>query len=204
MFGGTWGEMLVIGVVALIVIGPKDLPVVMARLGKAVATIRRLGGEFQREINKTAGLDQLTDIRRSITEPLKSAASEITREFNRTLPNGEVVPSGAVTPTDPTKESVVDAIHAGAGVTPPPALPPVAHIESPAPIEAIAPVAVAAPKPARKPRAKATPSAAAPKAAAAASTSPAAKSAKAAPAKAASAKPATPRKPRAPKPKAEG
>ena len=71
MFGIGWTEMLVLGVVALIVIGPKDLPVLMNRLGKAVATIRRMGSEFQREINKTTGLDQITDLRKSITEPLK-------------------------------------------------------------------------------------------------------------------------------------
>jgi sec-independent protein translocase protein TatB len=71
MFGIGWTEMLVLGVVALIVIGPKDLPVLMNRLGKAVSAIRRMGTEFQREINKTTGLDQITDLRRSITEPLK-------------------------------------------------------------------------------------------------------------------------------------
>ena len=82
MFGVGWTEMLLIGVVALIVIGPKDLPVVMRQLGKVVGTIRRMGGEFQRELNKTTGLDQITDLRRSITEPLKQTAAEITREFN--------------------------------------------------------------------------------------------------------------------------
>ena len=75
MFGVGWTEMLLIGVVALVVIGPKDLPVVMNRLGKVVATIRRMGNEFQQELNKTTGLDQLTDLRRSITEPLKQRRS---------------------------------------------------------------------------------------------------------------------------------
>ena len=206
MFGGTWGEMLLIGVVALVVIGPKDLPIVMGRLGKMVATIRRLGGEFQREINKTTGLDQITDIRRSITEPLRSAASEITRDFNRTLPNGEVVPTGIVQPTDPATESVVDAIHQNAGMTAatPPAAPAVAPIESPAPIEAIAPAAAAVAKPARKPRAKAPPKMAAASASAAATKAAKPTTPKPAAAKPAAAKsPASPRKPRAVKPKAD-
>ena len=94
MFGVGWTEMLVIGVVALIVIGPKDLPVVMNRLGKVVGTIRRMGSEFQREINKTTGLDQITDLRRSITEPLQQTAAEITREFNKMTATGAVEPSG--------------------------------------------------------------------------------------------------------------
>ena len=71
MFGAGWTEMLIIGVVALVVIGPKDLPIVMRKLGRVVATVRRMGSDFQQEINKTTGLDQITDLRRSITEPLR-------------------------------------------------------------------------------------------------------------------------------------
>jgi len=165
MFGVGWTEMLVLGVVALIVIGPKDLPVVMNRLGKALSTIRKMGSEFQRELNKATGLDQVTDIRRSITEPLKQTAAEIRNEFNKPLPGGGVAPSGVVKPTDPKVESVVDAINEKVGL--PPAAPakaavpakakPVAAkpVESPAPAEAVAP----AKKP-RKPRAKAKPAAA--------------------------------------------
>ena len=189
MFGVGWTEMLVLGVVALIVIGPKDLPVLMNRLGKAVSTIRRMGSEFQREINKASGLDTVTDIRRSITEPLKQTAAEITREFNKPLSGGGVAPSGAIKPKDPKVESVVDEIHASVGLPPPakPTATPVAiaapkAVESPAPIEAIAPAA----KPARKPRA--------PKAAA-----PAPLLDSVAPEK----KPAAPRKPRTPKVKPE-
>jgi sec-independent protein translocase protein TatB len=163
MFGVGWTEMLVLGVVALIVIGPKDLPVVMRRLGKALSTIRKMGSEFQRELNKATGLDQVTDIRRSITEPLKQTAAEIRNEFNKPLPGGGVAPSGVVKPTDPKVESVVDAINEKVGLppaTPKPAVPAKAAppakttkpIESPAPAEAVAP----AKKP-RKSRAKPKP-----------------------------------------------
>ena len=119
MFGIGWTEMLVLGVVALIVIGPKDLPVLMNRLGKAVATIRRMGNEFQREINKTTGLDQITDLRKSITEPLKQTATEIRNEFNKPLSGGGVAPSGVIKPKDPRVESVVDEIHEKVGMSPP-------------------------------------------------------------------------------------
>src|SRR4051812_22849905 len=101
MLGVGWTEMLIIGVVALIVIGPKDLPVVMNRLGKAIATIRRMGSEFQREINKSTGLDQITDLRKSITEPLKQTAAEIRNEFNKPLAGGGFTPSGTIKPKDP-------------------------------------------------------------------------------------------------------
>lgn len=114
MFGVGWTEMLVIGVVALVVIGPKDLPVVMQRLGKFVASIRRMGTEFQREINKTTGLDQITDLRRSLTEPLRQTSAEIAREFNAMTSTG-VQPSGAIKPEDPKVESVYSAINSAAG-----------------------------------------------------------------------------------------
>jgi sec-independent protein translocase protein TatB len=171
--------MLVIGVVALIVIGPKDLPVVMNRIGKAFGAIRRMGSEFQREINKASGLDQITDLRRSITEPLKQTATEIRNEFNKPLAGGGVAPSGAIKPKDPKVESVVDEIHEKVGMSPPstgPAPQPYTPftkeaqekyradqaaekaaatakpVESPAPAEAIAPAKK--PRAPRKPKAK--------------------------------------------------
>jgi sec-independent protein translocase protein TatB len=118
MFGLGWTELLLIGVVALIVIGPKDLPVVMNRMGKAVSAIRRMGSEFQREINKASGLDQITDLRKSITEPFKQTASDIRNEFNKPLSGGGFEPSGAIKPKDSKKESVVDEIHEKVGITP--------------------------------------------------------------------------------------
>ncbi len=175
MLGVGWTEMLVIGVVALIVIGPKDLPMLMQRLGKAIGSIRRMGADFQRELNKTTGLDQITDLRRSITEPLKKTTAEITREFNKITPTG-VAPSGAIKPADPKAESVVAEIQAATGIAPAspaapvmtaqprpepaaavksdvatkPKRPRTRKVESPAPVEAIAPAAAAASKPAAK------------------------------------------------------
>jgi len=210
MFGLGWTEMLVVGVVALIVIGPKDLPVLMNRMGKFVSSIRRMGSEFQREINKASGLDQITDLRRSITEPLKQTATEIRKEFNKPLAGGGVEPSGAIKPKDPKAESVVAEIHEKVGMTPPstgPAPQPytpftkeaqekyrAAHMkapEAPKPVESPAPVEAIAP--AKKPRAPR-------KAKSAAPVEPASPDL----VSMAEAKPAPkPRKPRAAKPKAE-
>jgi sec-independent protein translocase protein TatB len=57
MLGFGWTEMLVVGVAALIFIGPHQLPTVMRQMGKIIGTIRRMGQDFQREINKSTGLD---------------------------------------------------------------------------------------------------------------------------------------------------
>lgn len=117
MLGLGWTEMLVIGVVALIVIGPKDLPMVMNRIGKFAGQIRRMGTEFQREINKTTGLDEVRNLRNSITAPLKQTTEEIRREFNTMTTTGPK-PSGVIKPADPKAESVVDEIKAKAGMAP--------------------------------------------------------------------------------------
>lgn len=118
MLGIGWTEMLVIGVVALIVIGPKDLPVVMGRVGKIIGQIQRMGREFQREINRSTGLDEVRNLRSTITDPLKKTADEIRKEFNAIGKDGQQTPSGALKPTDPKVESVADAIKEKAGMAP--------------------------------------------------------------------------------------
>jgi sec-independent protein translocase protein TatB len=164
MLGVGWTEMVVIGVVALIVIGPKDLPVVMQRLGRMIGMVRRMGSDFQRELSKTTGLDQVTDLRRSLTEPLKQTSAEIAREFNSMTSSG-VQPTGALQPEDPNVESVYSTINKAAGLTPPAVSEAIAPVTAPAVMEpAAAPVMAATaatpeePKPARKrasPKAKA-------------------------------------------------
>lgn len=158
MFGAGWTEMLIIGVVALVVIGPKDLPVVMAKLGRMVRTVRRMGDEFRRELDKTTGLDQLTELRRSITEPLRQTSDEILREFNRQTDTG-FEPTGIVKPSDPKVESVYDQIAATSGLPPRDAAPATSASEPlPAPAEA-APVTS---KPRRSRKAKIAPETATP------------------------------------------
>ena len=166
MFGAGWTEMLIIGIVALVVIGPKDLPIVMRKVGRVVGTIRRMGSEFQREINKTTGLDQITDLRRSITEPLRQTSEDIAKEFNRMTPTG-VEPTGIMKPLDPKVESVYEQIAATSGVTTPaataaaPAAPIVSAAEAailPGPAEAAVSTASKPRRPAKpKPAAEAAP-----------------------------------------------
>lgn len=118
MLGFGWTEMLLIGIVALVVIGPKELPTVMNRIGKFAATIRRMGSDFQRELNKTTGINEIANLRNSVTAPLKATADAIRKEFNTTTATGDVQPSGALKPADPKAESVVDEIKAAAGIAP--------------------------------------------------------------------------------------
>ncbi len=123
MLGFGWTEMLVIGIVALVVIGPKELPAVMRRIGQFAGTIRRMGSDFQRELNKSTGINEIANLRNSVTAPLKATADAIRKEFNTTTATGEVQPSGALKPADPKSESVVDEIKAAAGMAAPAAAP---------------------------------------------------------------------------------
>ena len=62
MFDIGWSELLLIGIVALIVIGPKELPGALRTLGQWMAKIRRMASEFQgqfQEAMREAEIDQL-------------------------------------------------------------------------------------------------------------------------------------------------
>lgn len=65
-----FSELLVIAVVALVVIGPKDLPRVMHFFGRMTAQARKLAGEFQAAFNQMAREAEMEDMRREI-EALK-------------------------------------------------------------------------------------------------------------------------------------
>lgn len=151
MLGVGWLEMLLIGVVALVVIGPKELPALMHKVGQFAGTIRRMGSDFQRELNKTTGLDEIKNLRQSVTQPLKATADAIRKEFNTTTASGTVQPSGAIKPADPKVESVVDEIKAAAGIAPAAAAAPVmTPIATPAetakaPVKAARPARIKAP-----------------------------------------------------------
>ena len=69
-----WSELLVIGVVALIVVGPKDLPRMFRTLGEFTGKARRMAREFQTAMNQAAdesGVGDITKDLRKIANPKK-------------------------------------------------------------------------------------------------------------------------------------
>ncbi|MEQ8445101.1 MAG: Sec-independent protein translocase protein TatB [Pelagibacterium sp.] len=184
MLGLGWSEMLVIGIVLLVVVGPKDLPMMMRNVGRMMGSVRRMGNDFRREIDKAIAADEIAEAKRAISEPLKQTSAEISREFN-SIRNGKVEPSGRLKPSEPGKESVVDEIHAQAGMSPTRAAPSAASAALSAKVkESVAKPANAATTadeqpaplaetPAAKPKVKAAPRKAAAKPAEKASKAPA-------------------------------
>ncbi|MGR3435455.1 MAG: Sec-independent protein translocase protein TatB [Shimia sp.] len=57
-----WMELLIVGVVALIVVGPKDLPVMFQALGKMTAKVKRMAREFSSAMNEAADASGASDI----------------------------------------------------------------------------------------------------------------------------------------------
>ena len=66
MFGLGWSEMILIGIVALIVIGPKDLPNMFRELGRMTGKARSMASEFQRAMEAAADDSGVKDISKSI------------------------------------------------------------------------------------------------------------------------------------------
>ena len=84
MFGLGWSEMILLGIVALIVIGPKDLPNMFRELGRLSGKARAMASEFSRAMESAADDSGMKDISKSIqaaanpskfgTDKLKQAA----------------------------------------------------------------------------------------------------------------------------------
>jgi len=64
MFGLGWGEVVVIGIVALIAIGPKELPTVLRTLAQWMGKIRRMASEFQGQFQEALREAELTDLKK--------------------------------------------------------------------------------------------------------------------------------------------
>ena len=77
MFDINWSELVVIGVVALIVIGPKELPAVLRAIGQWTTKIRRMAGEFQSQFQEAMREAEMADLKKQVDE-LGDAAKGVT------------------------------------------------------------------------------------------------------------------------------
>jgi sec-independent protein translocase protein TatB len=74
MFDIGWSEYAVIAVVALIVIGPKELPGVLRMVGQWVGKARKMAGEFQGQFREAMREAEMADLKKSFDD-IKEAAS---------------------------------------------------------------------------------------------------------------------------------
>jgi sec-independent protein translocase protein TatB len=84
MFDIGWGELVVIGIVALIVIGPKELPTVMRTAGEWMGKIRRMASEFQGQFHEAMREAEMVEIKKQaedLKDSVTSSVAEVTRFF---------------------------------------------------------------------------------------------------------------------------
>ncbi len=139
-------EILVIGLVALLVVGPKDLPMLMRKVGQFVAKARGMANEFRASFDEMARQSELDDLRKEVEalrtgqgmHPLGADAEAAFKDIRKDLEAPLEAPALAA-------PAVVEAAPVVTGVDEWPDTPAVAE-------PATEPVAAVKPKP--KPKAK--------------------------------------------------
>lgn len=110
MFDIGWSELVLIGVVALIAIGPKELPGVLRALGHWMGKVRRMANEFQDQFREAMREAEVADLKRQFdeasakatagfTNPLETAQKEVEKAFGTEPPPADT--SASVSTTDP-------------------------------------------------------------------------------------------------------
>ena len=83
MFDIGWTEMLVIAIVMIVVVGPKDLPKMLRTFGRTTAKMRGMAADFQKQFNDALKEAELDDVKKSV-DSLRSLnpAAEIRKQLN--------------------------------------------------------------------------------------------------------------------------
>ncbi len=84
MFDIGWGELVVIGIVALIAIGPKELPGVLRTAGQWMGKMRRMANEFQGQFQEALREAEIADLKKEF-DNAASAASDLTKHIENPL-----------------------------------------------------------------------------------------------------------------------
>ncbi len=98
-----WSELMVIGIVALIVVGPKDLPVLFRNMGRFMGKARGMAREFTRAMNDAADESGVCDVAKSFktaTNPIGSAMDGV-RDAAKTMADPVAPPKDAGLKEDP-------------------------------------------------------------------------------------------------------
>src|SRR5690606_37735150 len=111
MFEVGWSEMLVIAIVMIVIVGPKDLPAMLRTFGRTMAKLRGMAGDFQKQFNEALkeaelddvkksvdslrGLNPMTEIRKQLN-PFEKAAADV-----RAGVDGAMKPKPAADPSAP-------------------------------------------------------------------------------------------------------
>lgn len=81
MFDIGFSELMVIGVVALLVIGPEKLPKVARTLGHLLGRAQRYVNDVKSDINREMQLDELKKLQSEVTESARSLEDSVRKEY---------------------------------------------------------------------------------------------------------------------------
>ena len=125
MLDFSWSELLVIAVLALVFIGPKELPRVLRAIGQATGKIRRMAGEFQDQFREAMREAEMADLTKDIDEatgnlntgldPFKEATEWKPSE---TPAEHAPPPAADAPPAPPAEAAVPEPPHAAAEAVP--------------------------------------------------------------------------------------
>jgi len=118
MFDIGWSELVVIAVVALIAIGPKELPGVLRMVGQWMGKARKMAAEFQGQFQEAMREAEMADLKKSFDE-VKEAASSFTGGNLVTSLQRDVDKALDLEGVDKPAETTVAAIEPPAAATTP-------------------------------------------------------------------------------------
>jgi sec-independent protein translocase protein TatB len=106
MFDFAWSEMAVIAAVALVLIGPKDMPVAIRSITGMIKKARRMAGEFQTHVDEMLREANLDDVKSTLNEIRNfDLKSEMERHVD---PDGSLRSTFADNPLEPTPPVVTE------------------------------------------------------------------------------------------------
>jgi sec-independent protein translocase protein TatB len=123
-------EILVIGIVALLVVGPKDLPLLMRKIGKVMARARAMANEFRSSFDEMARQSELDELRKEVQAlrtgqgmvPLGAEADaafrEIRDDLNRPLDEPVMLAAPDEWPDSPPVMTPIEPVQAPAPKAP--------------------------------------------------------------------------------------
>ena len=82
MFDIAFSELMIIGVVALLVIGPEKLPKVARTLGHLLGRAQRYVNDVKSDISREIQLDELKKLQTEVTESARSIEDSVRKEFD--------------------------------------------------------------------------------------------------------------------------